>query len=74
MHELSLLTGAKQMEEEKFESQAEEEDEEEAREAKLAQLCPLLLNACMKNETEPILGLLDELADPLCEDHRQYSF
>lgn len=49
----------------------EEENEEEAREAQLARLVPLLLTASASDDTDTVLSLLNEDADPMSEDWRQ---
>jgi len=42
--------------------------------AELAErLNPELLAACMRNDTEAAVSLIDQHADPCCEDHRQWS-
>lgn len=51
----------------------EEERQEEDREALAERLNPELLKACMKNATEECLQLIEQGADPTCEDNRQWS-
>lgn len=36
-------------------------------------LNPELLAACMRNDTEGAIKLIEQAADPCCEDHRQWS-
>jgi len=51
-----------------------EDDDEEPDPAELAEaLNPKLLAACMKNDTSVAISLIEQRADPVCEDNRQWS-
>lgn len=50
----------------------EEEDAEDVAERQRG-LNPELLSACMKNDTDRALSLIEQQADPRCEDTRQWS-
>lgn len=56
---------------------AEGDDAEEGEALDPAQLAdklnPQLLSACMRNDTDAATLLITQLADPRCEDHRQWS-
>jgi len=49
-----------------------EEDGEDA-EAQRERLNPQLLDACLRNDTEAVVELVEKQADPCCEDSRQWS-
>mmetsp|Transcript_53797 Transcript_53797/g.125766 ORF Transcript_53797/g.125766 Transcript_53797/m.125766 type:complete len:498 (+) Transcript_53797:57-1550(+) len=49
----------------------EQEDGEEVE--KVEKLNPELLSACMRNDTETVMKLIESAADPCCEDQRQWS-
>lgn len=46
---------------------------EDGEEAEREKLNPDLLSACMRNDTEAAIRLIEQMADPCCEDHRQWS-
>eukprot|EP00929_Paragymnodinium_shiwhaense_P114105 TRINITY_DN82420_c0_g1_i1.p1 TRINITY_DN82420_c0_g1~~TRINITY_DN82420_c0_g1_i1.p1 ORF type:complete len:507 (-),score=200.85 TRINITY_DN82420_c0_g1_i1:94-1614(-) len=57
------------------EAKGGESDQEEAEDAekRAEKLNPELLQACMKNDTENAVRLIEMQADPCCEDSRQWS-
>lgn len=51
----------------------EEFDDGEGEAEELAKLNPELLAACMRNDTDAAIALMEQGADPCCEDSRQWS-
>jgi hypothetical protein len=55
------------------EAKVDEDEEEEDPEKRARELNPELLSACMRNDTEAALALIEQGADPCCLDDRQWS-
>lgn len=51
----------------------DDDDEEEDAAMRAEKLNPELLAACMRNDTEAAIALIEQGADPCCEDDRQWS-